>query len=321
MPVTKTIAQHLLRTAWIVLLAAGLAAIAGCATTTPTTTPPADDAIIVSPTGDDATADGTAANPFRTLTAAVQSASAGDTIRLLAGLYTDDGGDESFPIDISGLTVEGEGEATTTIRGTQAAGNFGLEAFDGTTVLRDVTIENHGDTAVWASGTSHAFTMERVTVRNTDYDAVEIRQSAVATLRNVTITSNAGNNVYVREQANLTIEDSTLEAAAQDGINIGDTATVTVRGTSIVDNTSAGVRVFGIDNQVDLGTGADAGGNTITGNSTYGLDDQRSDGAANTITAYGNTWDAAVSGVKTGPDASAPVYSIIGTGNEVDFGP
>lgn len=319
MRVVPWIGSKLVRTASVVLLAVGIAALAGCATPLVGTVP--DDAIIVSPSGDDATADGTSAKPYRTLTAAVQSASAGDKIFLLAGLYTEDGGSESFPIEISGLTIEGEDEATTIIQGDLAKGEFGLDVLSGTTVLRDVTVENHGDTAVYVAGTADFFTMERVTVRNTDFDAVEIRDLVVATLREVTITANAGDNISVQEQANLTIEDSTLDTAAQSGINVGGSASVTVRGTSIVNNTQAGVRVFGASNALDLGTSGDAGGNTITGNGTYGLEDQRSDGAANTLLAYGNTWDAAVSGLKTGPDTLGTVYNIVGTGNEVDFGP
>ena len=312
-----SVVRHVL----IVVVLAFLAALASCATTPPTTNPTPDDAIIVSPTGDDATADGTSARPFHTLTAAVQFASAGDTIYLHAGVYTDDGGDESFPIDISDLTIEGEDEATTIVRGTLANGEFGLEAFDGTTTLRDLTVENHGDTAIWASGWTHAFTMERVTVRNTGYDSIEIRNGVVATFREVTIANSAGNNISMTNEVTLVLENSTLEDAEDHGLLAGGVTMVTVRGTSIVNNTKSGIHVYGTPAKMDLGSGAEAGGNTITGNGDYGLEDRRSSGATPAILAYGNTWDAAVSGLKTGPDDSAPVYFINETGNEIDFGP
>jgi hypothetical protein len=61
------------------------------------------------------TPDGSSANPYNTLTAAIDAAKAGDVINIAAGEYADE---ETFPIDLKpGLTLQGENSATTLIRG------------------------------------------------------------------------------------------------------------------------------------------------------------------------------------------------------------
>src|SRR5262249_7892907 len=65
-------------------------------------------------TGNDATGDGSAANPFRTIQHAIGAASPGDTIQVATGVYNGTGDVEiSIPAPLTGLTILGGFDPTT----------------------------------------------------------------------------------------------------------------------------------------------------------------------------------------------------------------
>lgn len=71
--------------------------------------------IHVSTGGDDLTGDGSAGNPYRTITKGMTVATSGDMVQAAAGLYTLG---ETFPVDLkSGVTLQGAGAPTTTLQG------------------------------------------------------------------------------------------------------------------------------------------------------------------------------------------------------------
>ncbi|MBK7558139.1 MAG: DUF1565 domain-containing protein [Chitinophagaceae bacterium] len=75
----------------------------------------------ISPTGNDATGNGSNTNPWRTLYRATQTATAfGDLIRVIAGTYTE----TQTCILSTGVSIEGDAAATTIIRGAMT-NNFG----------------------------------------------------------------------------------------------------------------------------------------------------------------------------------------------------
>ena len=70
---------------------------------------PVDLAIHVSGNGSDADGDGTADNPYRSITRGLQNASFGDVVRVHEGLY-DDANGERFPlVGPASITIEGDG--------------------------------------------------------------------------------------------------------------------------------------------------------------------------------------------------------------------
>ncbi len=87
-------------------------------------------------------------------------------------------------------------------------------------------------------------------------------------------------------EGTATIADVTVAGALNNGIEIeSTTAAAILRGSTVMNNTHAGVYCTGT---CDLGTAADPGNNTLTGNGTNGFD--LTSAPAGAYTAIGNTW-------------------------------
>lgn len=287
--------------------------------------PPANTGTLyVSPGGDDASGTGTVGAPYRTLTAAVSAATEGSTIVIANGDYSAASG-EAFPIDVSGLTLQGQSTAGTIVSGTPAA-LVGLAIAGGETTVSDLTVTGFSTTTEGANVriTSGTVRLEDVIVSDGAHRGVSIEGGSV-TLRSVTVTGSRDDNVVVRGAAALDVVDGLIsDSINADGIDIGDTATLKLRTTEIVGNDGSGIEL-NASSGADLGTASDPGGNTIKGNALEGgnaaqLDDERAPGAT-LIPAVGNDFGVAVSGVQTGPDKLGFVWSIEGAGNQIDFGP
>ena len=287
--------------------------------------PPANGVTLyVSPTGDDGSGNGTIGAPYRTLTAAVDAATAGATIVLANGNYAATDG-EAFPIDVSGLTLQGESAGGTLLSGSSAA-LHGLTAASGDTTIRDLTVTGFSTTAAGANVliTGGTVLLEDVIVSNGARGGIIIQDGSV-TLRSVAVSGNVDDNVLVRGNTTLQVVDSLIsDSVNADGIDVGDDATLKLRTTEIVGNDGSGIELND-GGAADLGTASDPGGNTITGNALEGgdaaqLDDERPAGAT-LVPAIGNDFGVALSGVRTGPDKLDFVWRIDGAGNQIDFGP
>jgi hypothetical protein len=287
--------------------------------------PPAETVTLyVSTGGDDNSGSGTAGAPYRTVTAAVNAAPAGSSIRIADGVYAAAAG-EAFPLDVSGLTLRGQSAAATILSGSSAA-LYGLTMAGGETTVSDLTIKGFGTDAtganVWIGGGT-VILEDVITSGGARYGLQAI--GGIVTLRSVTVSGNDDDNVFVRGSAELEVFDSLVSGSiTADGIDVGDSARLRVRTTQVVGNDGSGIEL-GESSRADLGTAADPGGNAITGNAIGGgnavqLEDGRNSGAA-LISAVGNDFGAAVSGIQTGPAISAPVWRIDSTGNQIDFGP
>jgi hypothetical protein len=315
----KRLTHHVRRSAMSLLPLAAALLLAACssAPVTPVT-------LYVSPGGSDGSGTGTAAAPLRTLTAAVNLAPAGSTIAMADGVYSAANG-ESFPLDISGLTVRGQSASGTIVSGTSAALS-GFVVLSGETTVRNLTVRGFSTGAVGSnvSVTGGNVLLEDVTVSDGARYGLQILAGA-ATLRRVTVTGNEDDNIFARGTATIEIVDSVIsDSGGADGIDLGGTATLRLRTTRVTGNDGSGIELNN-SSSADLGTTLSPGGNTMTGNALDGgtttqLDDKRPSGGSR-ITAVGNDFGVPVSGVQTGPATVAGVWKIEAAGNEIDFGP
>jgi hypothetical protein len=210
-----------------------LLVLAACASAPQTTTPPV---IYVSPDGSDATGNGTAAAPYRSLTKAVSVIPADfDAISLRNGSYTPATG-EVFPIDVSGLTIQGQSRAGTVIGGSTAG--VGLVATSASTSLQQLTIQGFASVAVdiGAPGSTRAqVELHDVAVRDNAGDGIKVRNADV-TIRASLLRANGDENLDIEANADVTVTATTIEDAGDHNVQAsqaGDaTATVTLRITA-----------------------------------------------------------------------------------------
>jgi hypothetical protein len=314
--------RHLVRGAsWsarplLTLLAALL--LAACSAPPATTV-----TLYVSPSGSDASGNGSAAQPYRTLSTAVSQAPTGATILLADGLYSAASG-ETFPIDISGRTVRGQSANGTIVAGTSAA-LYGLTATSGTTSVSDLTVRGFGTLPTGANVRILGGTVLLEDLIASDGARFGIETSGgTVTLRSVTVSGNEGDNIHAEGSTRLEVYDSFVRDSNADGIDIRGTTTLLMRRTHVSGNQGSGVELS--DSSVaDLGTLSNPGSNTVKGSALRGdneaqLEDDRPTGGA-MITAVGNDFGVAVSGVKTGPAVFGSVWRIDSLGNQIDFGP
>jgi hypothetical protein len=275
--------------------------------------------IFVSGSGSDASGDGSLAAPYRSLTQALDAAPLGTTIHVLCGTFGDASG-EAFPIDVSGRTVKGIGPALASIvYAGSDPGAKALVAFSGTVSIEGLTLSGFtGNTIEFAGGTATIEDVRVVSPADDDGSGIRLDGGAVVELLRVEV-SGGDEGVSIGGFAAVRVMDSVIRGARGDGIDIGDAASLFVRGTRITGSASSGIEV-GSPGSIDLGTVAEPGGNTITGNAEWQIQDRRAAFAGTTIMAIGNDLGTPVSGVQTGPSSLPLVWEIVNGGNQIDFG-
>jgi hypothetical protein len=272
----------------------------------------------VSGSGNDASGTGTLAAPFRSLTQALEVAPLGTTIHVLCGTFSDASG-EAFPLDVSGLAIQGLGVDKTSLAYEGSGTNVtALVVLNGSASVKALEVVGFtGNTIELRGGTT---TIEDVVaVGGGGGSMLAAIGSAVAELLRVDLSNGGDEGILVRDTASISVVDSEIRANESDGIDAEGAANVVVRGTRITGNDSSGVETDS-SGTIDLGTADDPGGNTILGNAEWQIQDRRAAFAGTTITAVGNDFGTPVSGVKTGPDSQALVWEIWNSGNEIDFG-
>ena len=102
--------------------------------------------------------------------------------------------------------------------------------------------------------------------------------------------------------------ESTTITGNQTGLSFNAAGSLRLRGSNVSNNTARGVAVFATAT-CDLGTTADPGLNTFTGNTTRGLEDNLTSGV---VQAVGNTWNASVQGADAaGHYSTSPSYTPV----------
>ena len=185
---------------------------------------------------------GTRQSPFKTLTQALERASAGTTIQLEAGTY--DSG-ESFPLTVaSGVTVVGIG-GTVTLRGggLLATEEFGQQSvtlqLDDGAQLRSVTVTNPQTQGigVWLEQGSALVT--RCQVKNCGRDGVFVTSDALPVLLANEFSGNQASGLFMVRRSKGEVRQNRFARTGY-GIAISDQSAPLLIDNEIVDN-KAGV--------------------------------------------------------------------------------
>ena len=267
---------------------------------------------------DSAGAGNVEATPYKTITYALNQAQQGTVIQLAPGTYSKDSG-EQFPLEIKqGVTLRGDesskGQATLIsgsgvyISPTFARQNMTIRA-DQDSSIAGVTVtnpENRG-TGVWIESTNPTITNS--TFSNSIRDGVFVTGTGNPKIQNNVFLQNKGNGISVAKSASgeirgnlfqntgfglaiggnstpLVVENQILQN--KDGIYISESAKPILRKNIIQNNTQDGI-VVTVNAQPDLGTNENPGGNLISKNTHYDLNNATK---ANKILAVGNEMDA-----------------------------
>lgn len=307
--------------------------------------------LFVDPSGDDGTGDGTAGNPFATITQALTVVADGGTIFVNDGTYDS----ETFPITIAGnVTIQGESEAGTVIDngssatdviyidgsagGSLTISNLTIEGgSDGIQIAgaadldaSNITIRDFGDRALHMNGAgSSSVTVDGGTFTagaGTGSDIVEVNNTGVTlSLSNVDIDGSASTDpspegIDVKEAVAVTLDNVTVANVPDGGIEIDNTvsgaSTFTMSNSSITGSGGVGLTISSDLTSIDVGTN-----NVISGSGGFGLYDDRAGGAATVVDATGlriNGTDIA-DGSVTGPATSGTRYKIENN-TTIDFG-
>jgi hypothetical protein len=199
--------------------------------------------------GKDANA-GTAASPLRTLGRALALATAGDTVQLSAGSYTNTGSGDVYPLHVpSGVTVRGTltangGKGTFLSPASSAARTPGL-ILDGNATVQDLELDVFGVAIDARQGTAR--------LRNLNFilneTALFAAGSADVTLTTPQMFLPGRNGALVRQRARLTLDGGKLDAAGQcangPGLLALDSTALTVRNATFAGFSDAVVSLGG----------------------------------------------------------------------------
>ncbi|BAY32383.1 hypothetical protein NIES2107_42720 [Nostoc carneum NIES-2107] len=265
--------------------------------------------------GNDQEGNGTESAPLKTITQALQKASANTVIMLSAGTYSTETG-EAFPLILRpgisiqgdannqgrGVIIQGGGEYLSKILGSQ---NISIIA--GSQVnLSGVTITNPNRRGygLWIESSNPVISQNTFT-GNTQ-DGVFVTGNAAPTISQNNFESNGANGITIAGSSQAQVKENTFQQTGF-GINIAQNAAPTIVNNQIQNN-RAGIIIQAnahpiLRNNIiegnkedgivaiaqampDLGTDAEAGGNQFRNNARY---DINASAAKQVIAAFGNT--------------------------------
>lgn len=261
--------------------------------------------LYVNPTTGKDTGAGSSTAPFKTLTKALASATAGTTIHLATGTYNAAGG-EIFPLVIpsgvmvlgnelskgKGITISGSGQYSSSTFGSQ---KIALR-LDSKAQLRGVTVSNAVEkgTGVWIESTSP--TLANNTFTHCGREGVFITGTGKPLILDNVFIANAASGVFFVRNAKgevrrntcqktgygIAISDSAAPLIADNklisnnaGIFLSREARPVLRRNLIEKNTSGGLVVTG-NAQPDLGSSQDPAGNILRDNGRVDLQNSTS---------------------------------------------
>lgn len=253
-------------------------------------------------TGSDTTGDGSVNAPYKTLTKAIQMASAiaatsGANIYAASGLYSTVSG-ETFPIKpTKGDNIIGTGIAQISGTGVATFGGGNLSGY----ALSYAVFFSSGVAANMTS-MSIGGSQETIGVDN-----------ATVTLSNNSLSGSTDVAMVVSDGAHLTLSGNTVNNGVW-GLLLADPTTVVVaRGNSILTQNMDAIHI-GYTSAVpgtalDLGTATNPGNNTILGSATgMGLNLANVSATSGVVQAVGNTWHPNIQGANfAGHYASAVI--------------
>ena len=262
---------------------------------------PAQQVLLIHPTlGNDQTADGSQALPFRTITRALQVAPSGSVLLLSAGTYSSESG-ETFPLRLKpGITLQGDPTVSGQgflIQGggdflspTSARQNVTILGAD-RAVLTGVTVTNPNPRGygVWIESSS-PIVLNNTLTGNT-HDGISTVGSSAPLIQGNVFTGNGANGITIFGASHPEVRQNVFELTGF-GINIADTAAPLIvdnrisqnrdgivvqenshpiiRGNLIEGSQEDGLAAIG-QAQPNLGTAIEPGNNVFLNNRRYDI--------------------------------------------------
>lgn len=202
--------------------------------------------LYVNPTSGTDTAPGTQSAPFKTITRALQSVSAGTTVKLAPGTYNTASG-ETFPIVIP-VDVILSGDESVKGKGTQITGSgkhnspsFGMQNVtlrpDSRSQLRGVSVTNSDTrgTGLWIENTDP--TIANCTFTECKREGIFSTGSAKAIVTDCMFVMNAANGISIVRESKGEFRKNTLQNTGF-GLSIGDNAAPLIVDNKIFENRS-----------------------------------------------------------------------------------
>ncbi len=276
--------------------------------------------------GNDATGNGSVANPFRTIGQGLQTGSSGMIVIVKPGVYSAASG-ETFPLRLKdGLTLQGTAAEMVTVDGAGTA--VVLEDAPQARIER-LTVRGGQQTGIFlrfASTVSFcalqsnfrgivcesSAAVEDCLVENNTDTGIRIIGSAAPLVRRNTVRFNGGEGVECLNSASPAIRDNEIRENQKHGVVCTDDSAPLLQGNTITRNVLPEVYLL-------FSARPTLSGNTIRDNVRYSIDDARSPGQGE-ISALGNIWnDPQPSGTVDGPADFRPNYFIKEAGNSIRF--
>lgn len=254
------------------------------------------------------------AQPYRTITYALQQATGSTVIQLAPGSYTEQSG-EVFPLTLKpGVILRGDepNKGSTVViigGGFYVSPSFARQSVtiltDKNTEVRGVTVTNPRTrgSGVWVESTNP--TIRNSTFTRNNRDGIFVTGTGNPKIENNVFTQNSGNGISVARGATGEIRNNVFQNTGfgiaiggtstplvagnqitqnTDGVYVNDSASPVLRNNVIQENTRDGV-VATINAQPNLGTANEPGSNIIRNNGRFDLNNAT---RTNTIVAVGN---------------------------------
>ena len=297
------------------------------------------DVLFVNPSiGNDTNANGSEANPLKTITKALNIAKAGSVIKLAKGNYSSETG-ERFPLIIKkGISIEGDvrnqGKEVIIQGGgdylSRYYGSKNIAIFaDSNTKLTGVTVTNSNSRGYGLWIESGQQVVESNTFQGSTQDGIAVTGSAKSQIGKNYFYNNGANGITVSGNSQPKIEQNTFQNTGF-GVNIAQNAAPQVinnkishnrsgvvaqassrpvlRKNSIFNNKEDGLVVIATA-MPDLGSESNPGGNQFNFNGRY---DINAKAAKQEVYAYGNSFsNSRVSGKVNVTASTPPVRTAI----------
>jgi parallel beta-helix repeat protein len=232
------------------------------------------------------TGPGTSTQPFCSIKKAATVATAGQTVQVASGTYSElvtvsNSGSPGSPIVFTAapgasVTVSGQangfklaGKSYVTIQGFTVANTssygFYISSSSSNVTISGNTVSNIASNGIYLTTLSSNLTVSGNTVSGVDGVGIYVNTLSNVTVSGNTVSNTTGYGIYNRSSSNVTISGNTISGTQSHAIYVApSSSSVTVN-----DNRVNGITGYGI--WANSSSGIALGGNTISNTSNYGL--------------------------------------------------
>ena len=187
---------------------------------------------------------------YSTIQSAIDAASAGDFIQVLAGTYPE------RPVVNKSLTITGAGEGLVTVdAGAAPSGTYGCSVSADNVTITDLTLQGNPANSALKYGFKPSsvsnFTLERTTATGFYRTGVDLLGVTNGSLVDVTTFANVGHGLALTDCNGVSVTDLTVGANGWEGVSVATWGRYSALGTSGI--VFSGTNTFGDTFQLEMG--------------------------------------------------------------------